>query len=238
MTELQHQQCVIKWGQQPEIRSKWPELALLYHIPNERYCTPVQGKQLKRAGVRSGVPDLCLPAPRGGYHGLYIEMKTEKGRTSHEQDWWGEHLAARVISGRCVTAGSPLCGYWSGTYPCQEVVMMANFTYPYERAAMRGEEMPDGLDMVDQLNFLCLRSLYGQVHSGTIDRATGSREKGRLIYQRNLWERKLMLQERMVRRSAELFRSVELAANAYAKERTLENADRLYHALYGIEVGK
>lgn len=95
MTELQHQQCVIKWGQQPEIRSKWPELALLYHIPNERYCTPVQGKQLKRAGVRSGVPDLCLPVPRGQYHGLYIEMKTETGRTSDTQNWWGERLLAQ-----------------------------------------------------------------------------------------------------------------------------------------------
>lgn len=95
MTELQHQQCVIKWGQQPEMRAKWPELAMLYHIPNERYCTPVQGKQLKRAGVRSGVPDLCLPVPRGQYHGLYIEMKTEAGRTSDVQDWWGERLLAQ-----------------------------------------------------------------------------------------------------------------------------------------------
>lgn len=92
MTELQHQQCVIKWGQQPEIRTKWPELALLYHIPNERYCTPIQGKQLKRAGVRSGVPDLCLPVPRGVYHALYIELKTDTGRATTEQKWWGEHL--------------------------------------------------------------------------------------------------------------------------------------------------
>ncbi len=92
MTEQQHQQYVIKWGQQPEIRTKWPELSLLFHIPNERYCTPVQGKQLKLAGVRSGVPDLCLPVPRDRYHGLYIEMKTEKGHTSDAQDWWGERL--------------------------------------------------------------------------------------------------------------------------------------------------
>lgn len=94
MTELQHQQCVIKWGQQPEVRAKWPELALLYHIPNERYCTPIQGKQLKRAGVRSGVPDLCLPVPSGRYHGLFIEMKTDTGRASPAQKWWIERLNA------------------------------------------------------------------------------------------------------------------------------------------------
>lgn len=92
MTELQHQQAVIKWSQQPSIRNKYPELKLMYHVPNERNCTPAQGKQLKLAGVRSGVPDLCLPSPRGRYHALYIEMKTEIGRTSPEQDWWIEQL--------------------------------------------------------------------------------------------------------------------------------------------------
>lgn len=113
---------------------------------------------------------------------------------------------------------------------------MAEFTYPYEPAAMRGEEMPDGLDMVDQLNFLCLRSLYAQARSGIIDRETGSREKGKLCYQRDLWERRLLSKEKMAQHSAEMFKSVEGAANAYARERTLENADRLYRALYGAEV--
>lgn len=113
---------------------------------------------------------------------------------------------------------------------------MADFTYPYERAAMLGEEMPNGLDQVDQLNFLSLRSLYAQVRGGTIDRAAGSREKARLTYQRDLWARKLMIREGIVNRSVELFKAVELAASAYAKERTIENADRLYWALYGVAV--
>ena len=112
---------------------------------------------------------------------------------------------------------------------------MAEYTYPYERAAMLGEEMPDGLDMVDQLNFLCLRSLYAQKRSGVIDRATGSREKVKLRYQRDLWEQRLLSREKLAQHCVELFRDVEGAANAYAKERTLENADRLYRALYGVE---
>lgn len=94
MTEAQHQANVIKWSQQPHIRSRWPELALLFHIPNERYCDPAKGRQLKLAGVRSGVPDLCLPVPSGRYHGLYIEMKTDTGRASQDQKWWIEHLNA------------------------------------------------------------------------------------------------------------------------------------------------
>lgn len=91
-TELQHQQAVFRWSQQPPIRAKWPELALLYHIPNERQCTPAYGRQMKLAGVRSGVPDLCLPAARDRYAGLYIEMKTAQGVTSDNQAWWHERL--------------------------------------------------------------------------------------------------------------------------------------------------
>lgn len=91
-SEAQHQAAVIKWSQQPLIRAKWPELALLHHIPNGGSRDAVEGKHLKQQGVKRGVPDLCLPVPRGQYHGLYIEMKTETGSTSREQDWWGEHL--------------------------------------------------------------------------------------------------------------------------------------------------
>lgn len=92
MTEDQHQAAVIKWSQQASIRKKYPVLALLHHIPNERQCTPRQGAKLKRMGVKSGVPDLFLPAPRGAYHGLYLEMKTENGRTSDNQNWWLKNL--------------------------------------------------------------------------------------------------------------------------------------------------
>ena len=43
--------------------------------------------------MKSGVPDLCLPVPRGAYHGLYIEMKRLRGNTTTEdQDDWLEFL--------------------------------------------------------------------------------------------------------------------------------------------------
>lgn len=113
---------------------------------------------------------------------------------------------------------------------------MAEFTYPYEREAMRGGEMPEGLDIVDQLTFLCLRSLYAQKRAGFIDRETGSREKLKLRYQRDLWEQRMMFHEKLAQHSAKMFRDVESAANAYAKERTLEHADMIYRALYGMEV--
>ena len=93
-TEDGHQYAVMLWSQQAGVRQKWPELAMLYHVENERQCSPQQAARRKRMGVKKGVPDLCLPVPRGQYAGLYIELKTPKGRTTPEQDWWIEHLNA------------------------------------------------------------------------------------------------------------------------------------------------
>ena len=60
LTENQEQMTLYKWSQQPSVRRQYPELKLMFHIPNERHCDPQQGKNLKRMGVRSGVPDLFL----------------------------------------------------------------------------------------------------------------------------------------------------------------------------------
>lgn len=89
-TEAQHQMNVINWSILHT--SEWPELALLHHIPNGGTRDAVEGRHLKQAGVKAGVPDLCLPAAKGKYHGLYLEMKTETGRPTAEQKWWGEQL--------------------------------------------------------------------------------------------------------------------------------------------------
>lgn len=62
----------------------------ILHIPNERKGA-IAGMFLKRAGVRSGVPDYFLPIPRGGYHGLWLEMKRrdQVGRKKRPEqlDW-------------------------------------------------------------------------------------------------------------------------------------------------------
>lgn len=92
MREARHQINVFKWSQQPSVRSRWPELALLHHIKNETTEGADRVGADKAMGVKKGVPDLCLPVPRGGYHGLYIELKNETGRASTAQEWWGEKL--------------------------------------------------------------------------------------------------------------------------------------------------
>lgn len=69
-------------------RASCPEVDMLYHIPNGGSRHPKEGANLKRQGVRAGVPDLCLPVPRGGFHGLYIEMKYGKNKPTPEQNGW------------------------------------------------------------------------------------------------------------------------------------------------------
>lgn len=51
---------------------------------------------LPAEGVKAGVPDLCLPVARGQYHGLYIELKRQRGgRTSDHQSEWLDALSAQ-----------------------------------------------------------------------------------------------------------------------------------------------
>lgn len=53
------------------------------------------GGRLRAEGLKSGVPDLCLPSAHGQYHGLYIEMKRTQGsKTTPEQKEWLAALEA------------------------------------------------------------------------------------------------------------------------------------------------
>lgn len=66
----------------------YPELVLLHHIPNGGKREKKTGARLKMAGVKSGVPDIFLPVSRGQSHGLYIELKVGKNKTTENQDIW------------------------------------------------------------------------------------------------------------------------------------------------------
>ena len=116
-SERQHQQAVMKWARQPSIRDRWPELALLHHIKNETTGGAAEVAADKAMGVKKGVPDLCLPVARGGFHGLYIEMKTPSGRASEAQRWWATRLTEQgyraVVCHGYDAAVAELCWYLS-----------------------------------------------------------------------------------------------------------------------------
>lgn len=98
-TALEHglQVAVFDWRKLQE--PSWPELGLLHAIPNgaglkhrvkmkldgKKVRYSAEGARLRREGLTAGMPDVSWPVPRGPYHGLYIEHKTEKGPVSDEQ---------------------------------------------------------------------------------------------------------------------------------------------------------
>lgn len=91
MSEEQEQVALFKWAKMQE--NMYPALRFLHHIPNGGKRDKVTAARLKAAGVKAGVPDVCLPVPSGGFHGLYIEMKYGKNHTSPEQEEWLAALA-------------------------------------------------------------------------------------------------------------------------------------------------
>lgn len=102
-SESAEQQCLFRWA--AVMRARLPELALLYHVPNEGKRSQATGGRMRAEGLKKGVPDICLPVPRGNCHGLYIELKRQRGgRTSPEQREWIDALNAQGYRA-CVCCG-------------------------------------------------------------------------------------------------------------------------------------
>ena len=57
----------------------------IFAIPNGGHRDIRTAVRLKREGVKAGVSDIFVAVPRGDYHGMFIEIKTEKGRLSPAQ---------------------------------------------------------------------------------------------------------------------------------------------------------
>ncbi len=86
-TEGEEQALLFSWAAM-SLR-KYPELGLLFHIPNGGKRGKAEAARFKAEGVKAGVPDLFLPVARGKYHGLFIELKRYKGgRVSDWQKHW------------------------------------------------------------------------------------------------------------------------------------------------------
>ena len=110
--------------------------------------------------------------------------------------------------------------------------------YPYEEAAMRGESMPDGLSLPEQMHFQALRLLYKNLFSGAISRDTAVTEKRKMDHPLDAEINRRKWEDIMYRFHSDLMKNMESAANAYAKNRTIENADKMYEVIYGMILPK
>ena len=90
-TEHEEQVQIFRWADL--YSTEFPALKMLYAIPNGSYKSKQSARKFAAEGLKSGVPDICLPVPSadGKYHALYIELKKQKGGKVSEQqmEWIG-----------------------------------------------------------------------------------------------------------------------------------------------------
>ncbi|EOV1641437.1 VRR-NUC domain-containing protein [Yersinia enterocolitica] len=124
--ETEEQAALIAWADKTVINGICIGDYLI-HIPNEGKRGPKAARDAKRLGLRKGVPDLFLALPRGGYAGLWIEMKARHGKLSLQQSKWLQRLDN--------------AGYY--TICCfsfdQGVESVVNYFYKVEKIQMKGQ---------------------------------------------------------------------------------------------------
>jgi hypothetical protein len=102
-TEDEEQIWIFSWA---ELNlGRYPELVLMHHIPNGGKRSKTEAARFKAMGVKSGVSDVFLPVARGGYHGLYIELKARDGRPSKNQKDFLDAVKAQGYAGTVAYSG-------------------------------------------------------------------------------------------------------------------------------------
>lgn len=95
---------LMRWARVAELRA--PELRWLFHVANEGKRTPPVAAIAKAIGLKAGVWDYFLPVPRNGKHGLWIELKAEKGKLTPMQEEFGSAMAENGYA-------TSVCRSWS-----------------------------------------------------------------------------------------------------------------------------
>ena len=134
-SETTEQIALFNWAKRTE--SILPELALMYHVPNEGKRS--NGGILKAAGLKSGVPDICLPVANNGFHGLYIELKFGKNKATKAQEEYMAMLNAQgyktAVCYGAEEAGEEILAYLTepGRMPKEACVNCLLYTSPSPR---------------------------------------------------------------------------------------------------------
>lgn len=91
-SEHDEQTALFNWARLTAV--EWPALAWMFAIPNGGERHPLVAVKLRDEGVRAGVPDMFLPAPVAPWHGLFIELKAGRNKTTEQQTEWLAALRA------------------------------------------------------------------------------------------------------------------------------------------------
>lgn len=106
------------------------------------------------------------------------------------------------------------------------------FSFPWERDAMRGDAMPEGLPLYDQAAYQAMRYLYALYHRSEIPREDAAAEKGRIRGEYEIRKKQFQAVREGQTERAQFWKTIEAAANRFGGERTLESAEAFLEAVY------
>ena len=106
---------------------------------------------------------------------------------------------------------------------------MTEFTF--EREAMKGKPLPQGLDIADSCLYVALKNLYAMYQNKLISRKDATEEKRRLVYNWTTDKAKL---DFLNRDSETLRDKIGSASEDYKHNPCVETADKLYAAFYNL----
>ena len=90
MTEHQIQSLLFKW-----FKLQHPKL-VMFAIPNAAKRSYAQASYMKSEGLVAGIADIFLMCPKSSYHGMFIELKSAKGKLSDSQK---EFMGLAILMG-------------------------------------------------------------------------------------------------------------------------------------------
>ena len=106
---------------------------------------------------------------------------------------------------------------------------MTEFTF--EREAMQGNPLPQGLDIADSCLYVALKNLYAMYQNKLISRKDATEEKRRLIYN---WTTDKAKIEFLNRESETLRDKIGDVSEEYKNNPCIETAEKLYAAFYNL----
>jgi len=106
---------------------------------------------------------------------------------------------------------------------------MTEFTF--EREAMQGKPLPQGLDIADSCLYVALKNLYAMYQNKLISRKDATEEKRRLVYN---WTTDKAKIDFLNRDSETLRDKIAAASEEYKNNPCVETADKLYAAFYNL----
>ena len=107
--------------------------------------------------------------------------------------------------------------------------------FPWERQAMNGEPMPDGLSLHGQEAYTSIRNIYAAYRDGRLSKDVGSAEKKMVKrkYDQAVEDEKFRNKQAIYH--IKVHKQAEQAITAVRKDPSPENALRLVDVLDGIE---